>query len=142
EISGLNADISARFDSSDPAAPKVSAANPPAVHFNLKITSSNVIVNALGFLGSSLVDGVVGKAVIAIAARLVAQRLEVMTANTPSVMNAGGPALAPVRRADLEGAAAKLGNEIEKYRTPFGPILEMHFDQPYAGTWGDSLNDA
>ena len=141
EITGLNADISMLFDSSDPAAPKLTRINPPAVRFNVRITSSNTLVNMVGWLGSALVDGVVGKALIAIAARVVAQRLEVMTANTPSVMFAGGPALAPVRRADLEGAAAKLGDQIEKFRTPFGPTLEMRFDQPYNGTWLESLND-
>ncbi|MGH7125919.1 MAG: hypothetical protein ACREFI_16210, partial [Stellaceae bacterium] len=61
--------------------------------------------------------------------------------DTPSVQNAGGPALPAFARADLEGAAAKLGSEIESYRTPFGPILEMHFDTGYSGTWGQSLAD-
>src|SRR4051812_11859933 len=141
EITGLNADISTVFDSSDPAAPKETKVNPPGVRFNVKITSSNLLVSAVGFLGSALVDGLVGKALIAIAAKVVAQRLAGMTANTPSLMNAGGPALAAVARADLEGAAAKLGDQMEKLRTPFGPTLEMRFDQPYTGTWAQSLND-
>ena len=140
-LTGITADLSARFDSSDPAAPRVTAVNPPVVHFNLKVTSSNFVVELLGWLSSGLVDGIVGQGLVAVAAVVVAHRLDLMVAHTPEVMNAGGPALAAFPRGPLELAAAKLGDEIEKDRTPFGPVLEMRFDAPYSGTWGDSLRD-
>ena len=140
-LTQLTADLSAAFDSSDLAAPKVTAVNPPVLHFNLQITSTNVIASLLGWLSGGIVDGI-GQKLVGVAAQVAAWKLDQMTAGLPSVMNAGGPALAPVRRGALEAAAAKLGDEIEQYRTPFGPILEMHFDAPYAGTWGDSLADA
>src|SRR5260221_9872499 len=139
-LRNLVAEMSATFDSSDLAAPKVQAIHPPVVHFDLDVSSSNFIVNALGWISGGLVDSV-GQVVIKAGAVYLARKLDVMTANTPSVMSAGGPALQPIARGDLEGAVAKLGEEIEQYRTPFGPILEMHFDAPYHGTWGESLRD-
>ena len=139
-LTQLTARIAASFDSSDPAAPKVRSISPPVVRFNLKITSSNVIVDALGWLSSGLVD-TVGRRAVAVAAVWAAAKLQAMVADTPRVFNDGGAALPPVRRGPLELAAAKLGDEIESLRTPFGPILEMKFDAPYSGTWGDSLVD-
>ena len=139
-LKNLTAQLSATFDSTDPSAPKVSHVSPPVVHFTLQITSSNAAVAALGWLTSTLVNGV-GQGVMQVAAVYVAHKLQLMVQDTPAVQNAGGPALQPVRRGDLEGAARRLGDEIESFRTPFGPILETKFDQPYHGTWADSFAD-
>ena len=140
QLRNLSAEMSAAFDSSDPSAPKLTAVQPPRVRFDLMVSSTNVIVDLLGFFASGLVDGP-GQAIVAAAADYVAARLDNFAQTNPQVMNAGGPALAPIARGDLEGAAAKLGDEVEQYRTPFGPILEIRFDKPYSGTWGQSLQD-
>ena len=140
KVRNLSAQMSASIDSSDPAAPKLVSAQPPQIHFNISITSSNTLVSFLGLLASGLVDGP-GKAVVAAAADYVAAKLDLFAQSNPSVMNSGGPALAPIRRGDLEAAAATLGDEVQQYRTPFGPLIELHFDKLYAGTWGESLRD-
>lgn len=140
-LTQITGELAAAFDSSDLAAPKVVAVSPPSLHFNLHVSSTNVIVNLLGWLSGGIVDGV-GQQIVGVAAQLAAWKLQQMTAGLPSVLGAGGPALAAVSRGPLESAAAKLGDEIEQYRTPFGPILEMHFDAGYDGTWGQSLADA
>ncbi len=140
KLSGLTADLSASFDSSHPEAPRVQSVHPPVVRFHLEVRSTNVLVNGMGFLASGLVDGV-GQALVLAAGNYFAGKLGGLAANLPSVMNAGGPGLAPIARADLESAARKLGDELERYRTPFGPLLEMRFDAPYDGTWGASLAD-
>jgi hypothetical protein len=140
-LSQVSAEMSGTFDSSDPSAPKVSHVNPPVVGFNLSVTSTNFIVDVLGWITSDLVNGI-GQAVVVAAADYAAQKLDVMLGSTPTVSNAGGPGLPPIARADLEGAAAKLGQQIEQYRRPYGPVVDMLFGPPnYAGTWADSLAD-
>src|ERR1041384_4303804 len=110
KVRNLSAQMSASIDSSDPAAPKLVSAQPPQIHFNISISSSNTLVSFLGLLASGLVDGP-GKAVVAAAADYVAAKLDLFAQSNPSVMNSGGPALAPIRRGALDGAAAALRGE-------------------------------
>ncbi len=143
DLSNITGDLSLALDSSNPAAPKVTTVNPPKVSFTINVTSSNSIVNAMGWITSGVVNNISSVAV-GIAAEYLAQQLGVMASSTPVVMNAGGPGLAPITvdLTQLQNAALTLGDEIESYRTPFGPILEMHFDTGFAGTWLDSLTTA
>jgi hypothetical protein len=140
DLSDLHGAISATLDSSDPSAPKVIAVNPPTLSFTLHVSSTNTLVNILGWLSSSLVNDF-GGAAISVGAQVLAAKLDLMASPTPSVLNAGGPGLQPIAidPAALQLAAGKLGDEIEAYRTPFGPIIETHFDKGYSGTWADSL---
>jgi hypothetical protein len=142
DLSNIKGDISIAIDSSNPAAPRVTAVNAPHLSFTLNVSSTNEVVNAIGWIGSNTVNAISGTAVT-IAAQYLAQKLGVMASSTPTVIGAGGPGLAPITvdAAQLQNSALTLGDEIEAYRTPFGPIIEQHFDTAYSGTWLDSLTN-
>src|SRR5207245_487722 len=84
-----------------------------------------------------------GGAAVGVAAQYLAQKLDLIATQSAVVLNAGGPGLPPIAvdAAKLQSAALRLGDDIESIRTPYGPVIETHFDKDYSGTWGDSLAD-
>ncbi len=140
EVSGLVATIRADLDSSDPAAPKIARVHPPGVAFNLRITTSNDLLRFLNWLTKDTLNPV-ANAVAFVGAQYLAQKMNVAVRGTPQVVGAGGPALAPVAPADLEGAAIALQRQARDTKMPFGTIFEMRYRDAYTGTWEDSLRD-
>jgi hypothetical protein len=138
ELDDLSAGIAIDLDSSDPAAPKVTRIYPPTVSFGLQVTSTNDVVQFLGWIGSDLVTGV-GRAVANAALVYLVQKINVAQVS-PQVIG-GSSTLAPVAPADLEGAAVKLENDMVANKMPYGDCVEGWFDRDYAGTWEQSLND-
>ncbi len=139
ELRNLSAWFRIDLDSSDPAAPRVVAVPPPAVTFQIKISSANELVKYI----SVLTDAVLSPAaniVARVGLAYLANKIMNLAATTPSIV--GTPAnLPPVRPADLEGAAKVLQAQVEATKVPFGTIFEMQYRDPYYGTWEESIKN-
>lgn len=135
------AGVRADLDSSDPAAPKISRIYPPTVGFALDVQSANAVVQAVQFLNVTLLTPLANE-VAKVAAIYLAVKAGPVLSKTPTIMGAGGPALAAVApTTNLEGKIVKIEQQTVSTKMPFGTMFEMQYQDNYTGTWEQSLDD-
>jgi hypothetical protein len=140
-VKNLSAAVRADLDSSDPAAPRITGVQPPQVSFALDIQSANAVVQAVQFLNVTLLTPLANE-VAKVGAVYLAEKMRLAVSRTPSVMGAGGPALAPVApTANLEGKILAIEQQTIDTKMPFGTVFEMRYRDAYTGTWEQSLED-
>jgi hypothetical protein len=134
-VSDLQVRLPVLMDLSRPEAPSIVTVAPPAVDFNLALSSSNPVLSQVSGALNQLLDPVL-RAALPVAALVAQRELGLLVAQLPSVAQwgVGGPGLQAMSGAlPLEPLAVGVSEEIQRHHIPHKNLFPAVFDQPDFG---------